>query len=309
MEKKYLFIGGAGFIGSHLIREMAQAQGSPDITVLEPEEADTSRLIGSNVRLVRGTLDDTPLIEHIIRRHAITTVVHLVSRMTPGSDEDAYKQELECVVLPTISLMALCARENIRLVYFSSCAVYGEGSATPTRESTPLRPVSFYGKSKRIIETNLRFAHHAEGLRYLILRPSNPYGPGQRADRGQGLVAVAMKRAAAGQPVTIWGDGSAVRDYIYIEDVVKAVAAILRAGAENEAINISSGEGLSVREVLGYVEDVAQTRLAIKYVAARNGDVRRIVLDNSRMRQYCDKPLTSIRRGMRKLRDGLGIRD
>lgn len=297
----FLFIGGAGFIGSAIIKEMLVQNDCAHIVVLEPPHADTSRLNGSKLEIIRGTLQDTEHIDRIITDHGITRIVHLVSAMTPASGYEDYMQELYAVVRPSIRLMELCARRGIGFVYFSSGgAVYGESTnGLPLREDAPLRPISYYGLSKRLMESNVRFEHRVNGLQYLILRPSNPYGHGQRTDGKQGLIAVTLGKVLEGQPVTIWGDGSALRDYIYIDDLAKAVCAIMRSCAVNEAINIGSGTGLTVKDVLGFVGDMVDKPLYVQYDSARKQDVSRVILDTTRMMQIYTMPLTSTRKGIK----------
>lgn len=299
--KNYLFIGGAGFIGSSIIKQIAKCDGSPNITVIEPPEADVARLKGVNVRLVRGTISDTWLIEQLIVRHHVGTVVHLVSGIgNDGTDED-YQRELRQVVQPTIELAKLCGERHVRLVYFSSGgAVYGESAdGCSHRETDTPNPKSYYGMAKLIVESNLRFYHRISGLQYLILRPSNPYGPGQNTHGRQGLIAVALGRARDGQTLTVWGDGSQVRDYIYIDDLAKAVCAVMESGVQNETINIGGGEGLSVGDVIAHINDVCPQPLRVEYAQERQGDVAASVLDVARMRQFWHQPLTPIRSGIR----------
>lgn len=300
MENNYLFIGGAGFIGSAIIRQLQQNEGSPRITVLEPPHADISRLKGCNVRLVRGTLHDTELIDRLIADNHIGTVVHLVSTMVPCSTYDDFMTELFTVARPSIRLMELCAKRDVRLVYFSSGgAIYGESEdGKPFKESDKLNPISYYGLSKLLIEANIRFEHRVNGLRYLIMRPSNPFGPGQMTDGRQGLIATALGKIQAGHPVTVWGDGSAVRDYIYIDDLAKAACAVMRSCAINEAVNLGSGEGLSVKDVLGYINDVVARPVNLLFENMRKCDVTSVVLDTTRMRQIYPMPLTKMRKGI-----------
>jgi len=297
-----LFLGGAGFIGSAIIREMLdQADGQSkgrDIIVLEPPHADISRLRNCGVTMVRGTVQDTELIDRLVTEHQITRIVHLVSTMTPASSFVDYLQELYTVVRPTIRIMELCARRGVQLIYFSSCAIYGNSTdGNPFRENAPLNPISYYGMSKLIVESNIRFEHRVNGLDYLILRPSNPYGHGQNMKAQQGLIAVAIGKILAGQPITIWGDGYAVRDYICIDDLAKAVCAIMQT-VKNEAMNIGSGDGKTVRDIIGYIDDVVLDSIKVQYGASRKSDVSRVVLDTTRMRQFYRQPLTPIRQGI-----------
>lgn len=300
MAENYLFIGGAGFIGSSIIRQMLQQENHPNITVLELPHANISRLKECDVNLVHGTLDDTDLIEQTIIDRRITSIVHLVSAMTPGSSYEDYLTELRTVVRPTIRLLELCSSHHVRLVFFSSCAVYGESEdGKPFRETDRLKPISYYGLSKQIIEANIRFEHRINGLQYLIFRPSNPYGIGQNMHAKQGIVAVAIGKLLNRQPITIWGDGSAVRDYIYIDDLALAVTKILRSCAINEAINIGSGEGLSVKDILGHLSDVATEPVRTQNAPSRKSDVTSVLLCNDRMLRIAPIRLTSTRSGIR----------
>lgn len=294
----YLFIGGAGFIGSAVIRQLL-LKDSPTVIVLEKPSADISRLRDCHVTIVRGELSDTDMIDRLIVEHRITRIIHLVSTMTPSSGYDDYLEELRTVVRPTIRLLDVCVRRDVQIVYFSSCAIYGNGASEPIRENEPLAPISYYGLSKLLIETNIRFNHRTDGLRYLILRPSNPFGPGQRTNAKQGIVAVAVSKSLLGHPFTVYGDGSAVRDYIYIDDMAKAVCAVMRADKESEAVNIGSSRGYTVNDILAFVGDVVPSKLTVQHAGSRKNDVSSIVLDTSRMREFYHMPLTPIREGIR----------
>ena len=300
MRENFLFIGGAGFIGSHMVRQLV-GRGGVGITVLEPEGADVSRLPDCHIRLVQGALQDIGLIDGIIYSDHITHVVHLVSTMTPGSDYNDYLKELAFVVRPTIRLIELCCRRNVKLVFVSSCAVYGTSTdGLAFREDSPLAPISYYGIAKLLIESNIRFSRRTNGLNYLILRLSNPYGCGQKTDKKQGLIAVCMERMRTGQSLTVWGDGSAVRDYMFIDDMSDAAVSVI-FGAENRAVNIGSGEGLTVNDVLGYVADITGSKLKTWHAPGRKCDASYVVLDTTVMRQFYRKPLTPMRKGIRRI--------
>ena len=121
MSKNILFIGGAGFIGSSLIKRLVQSPESDwQIHVMEPVFANTSRLEGVNINIHKGTLSDFDFVQSIIASQHITTIVHLVSTMVPGSSYEDYKKEFENVIFPTVRLMQLCSKKGIKFIYFSS---------------------------------------------------------------------------------------------------------------------------------------------------------------------------------------------
>ena len=293
------FIGGAGFLGSGIIETMLKTSQCK-VVVLEPLYANVSRLDGLNVTLLRGNLSDLDLIEIVLKQHHIDKVVHLVSTMVPGCGYDEYKQEFENVIFPTIRLMQLCSRMNIQFVFFSSGGtVYGERKTLePFVETDPKEPISYYGLSKQMIENSIQFEHRVSGLNYLIFRPSNPYGHGQNIHGRQGLIAVALGRILEGEPITIWGDGSSVRDYIYIDDLTHIVSVLINSGIMNKIINIGSGEGHSVNQIVAILKEVVSEEVKVDYTPSRKNDVSNIILSNEELYKYVDFKLTPLKEGI-----------
>lgn len=300
-----LILGGAGFIGALMVRRFLDGYR---VVVLEPEGADVSRLepLTGRFELVRGTLDDTSQIEEIIDRYGVDIAAHLVSTMIPGSSLEHFQRETASVVNPSAGLFRLCAQKGVRLVYFSSGGtVYGNGCGRPHREDDALKPVSYYGLSKSIMEDMIRFEHRRSGLDYLILRPSNAYGPGQKPGGKQGLIAVAAGKAIEGEPLQVWGDGSAVRDYIFVDDLADAVYRLVRQGVSCETVNVGSGKGHTVNEVLDILRKHLGRELKAEYTEKRGVDVDSIVLDCSRLRSYIDFHPTGLEEGIKLFTDSI----
>lgn len=303
MKEGILFIGGAGFIGSAVIKEwIAGNKGNRRVIVLEPPLANVSRIEGISVELLRGNISDIDLIETIIKSNDIRKVVHLVSTMVPGCGYDEYKQEFENVIFPTVRLMQLCSRLDVQFVYFSSGGtVYGERKTLqPFVETDPKEPISYYGLSKQMIENSILFEHRMSNLRYLILRPSNPYGHGQNLHGRQGLIAVALGKILAGEPITIWGDGSSIRDYIYIDDLAKVVVKLLKTDVSNMTINIGSSKGYSVKEIIKVLSEIAEEDIRVEYTPSRRNDVSNMVLDTSMLKSLVNIKLTPLEEGVKK---------
>ena len=225
-------------------------------------------------------------------------------RKLPGSNFEDYRREFTNVLYPSVRLMEFCCEKNIKFVYFSSGGtVYGDrkGDIVPFKENDPMAPISFYGWSKQMMENSIHFMHRTQKLNYLIIRPSNPYGKGQNLHGKQGLIAVALGKILAGEKIQVWGDGSAVRDYIYIDDLGKAVADVLMNDSiVNETINIGSGVGYSVNEIINCLRKVADEEVKVEYVAARNVDVSSVVLDTSLLRNLIDFNPIDIEEGITK---------
>lgn len=297
--KRLLFLGGAGFLGSNIIKTTLQ-KGSAKVFVLEPSFANVSRLDGEDVQIYRGELSDIDFVQSIIEANQIDTVVHLVATIIPGSTFEDYKREYQHVIFPTIELMQICAQRQIRFVYFSSGGtVYGNRTdMTPFKETDAMAPISYYGWSKQMMENSILYVHRTTGLKYLIVRPSNPYGHGQNIHAKQGLVAVALGKILAGEPITVWGDGSNVRDYIYIDDLCEAVVQLLEKEVCNTTINIGSGQGASINDIIHVLKEVVSEEVKVDYQPARSVDVSHMILDTTRLQQYVNLKITPLREGI-----------
>lgn len=295
-----LLIGGAGFIGSNLIKTLSKENYS--IYVLEPEGANTDRLKNTNINLLKGSLSDCNYVRGIIEKNGIEIVVHLVSTLIPGSSYEDYKEEYKRMIFPSIELMELCAEKGVKFVYFSSGGtIYGNrNDVFPFIEQDPMAPISYYGWSKQMMENSILFMHRTKGLNYLIVRPSNPYGHGQNLYGKQGLVAVAIGKILKGEPVDVWGDGSAVRDYIYIDDLAKVFAQLIEKDVKNTTLNVGSGRGYSVNDVLAFLKIVTQKDFKINYQNPRPVDVSNMVLDLKNLKQYVDIEFTPFMEGIKK---------
>lgn len=299
--KKILFIGGAGFIGSTLIRGILTNLKDAQIFVMEPCFANVSRLNGMNVTIYRGELSDFDNVESIIRSQRIDTIVHLVSTLIPGSGYEDYKREIQNVAFPTMRLTQLCSEMNIKFIYFSSGGtVYGNRvDSIPFKENDERNPISYYGLTKLMLENNILFEHRTLGLRYLIVRPSNPYGHGQALNGKQGFIAVALGKILSGQSIEIWGDGSSVRDYIYIDDLGEIFSQLIENGIENTIVNIGSGVGYSVNQIIDVLKKNVDEPVNVEYKSARSADVSTMILSTNRLRSYVNVKLTAIEDGVR----------
>lgn len=296
-----LFIGGAGFIGSSLVHRFNKSE-KYHIFVVEPAGANVSRLDGLEVDIIRESLANVEAVERVIAEKRIDTVVHLVSTLIPGSDYEDFKRELTDMVFPSIRVMEYCARNNVKFVYFSSGGtVYGNRSTMqPFVETDEMAPISYYGWSKQMMENGILFKARTQGLRYLIVRPSNPYGHGQNLHGKQGLVAVAIGKLLDGEPVEVWGDGSAIRDYIYIDDLAEVFFQLIDRDVCNETVNIGCGRGYSVNDVLAFLKIISKEDFKIVYKNARPVDVSNMVLDIAKMRRLTNVELTPMLEGMSK---------
>lgn len=299
---KILLLGGGGFIGTNLARDLAS--NGDEVIVASP----SAKLPNApGIRAVQLALEDTAAFEQLLKEKP-QTVIHLASRLLPSSGAEEFFRELEEVSIPTKKLIWTLAREDIKFVYFSSGGtVYGNVPNERAREHDQLNPVSFYGHAKVDLEIYVEYMHRAAGLRYVIFRPSNAYGPYQSADRPQGLISALFAKFVRQEPLQVWGDGSSVRDYIYVDDLTHSVVRILNSGIENMTLNVGSGCGRSLLEVVNCFETVLGARIPLDFAKPRPGDIPRIVLDVSRLARLGAWRSRSLEDGIRGYARHLGL--
>lgn len=298
--KNILFIGGAGFIGSNLIRYLIHSRTDYNIHVLEPPFANVSRLEGMDLTVHRGELMRLDFIKSIFSVYCIDTVVHLASTLIPGSTYQDFLQEFQRIIFPSIEIMEECAQRKVKFVFFSSGGtVYGNREDTSAfKETDGMAPISYYGWSKQMLENSILFKHRTVGLDYVILRPSNPYGHGQNLNGKQGLVAVALGKALTGEPLEVWGDGTSLRDYIYIDDLCKIFKQLFDQNISCSTLNLGSGEGFSVNDILKLIGSITGRSIKVVYRSERMADVSHVVLDVSELRHCVNIQFTPLSKGI-----------
>lgn len=214
----------------------------------------------------------------------VNTVFHLVSTTQPQSSNDDPAFDVQSNLLATLGLLEqLRTHPEITLVFISSGGtVYGTPQRTPIPETHPTDPTCSYGIVKLAIEKYLALYRILHGLEFRILRLANPYGPGQEANRAQGVVGTFLSRVAHDESIEVWGDGSVVRDYLYIGDAVSAILQAAQYRGPERIFNIGSGRGHSVREIIGAVERTTSKAARVRYTAARKFDIPVSILDIAR---------------------------
>jgi UDP-glucose 4-epimerase len=289
---------GAGFIGAAVARAIA-AQGSP-VTVLTRATNSPPPLHDAAIRVVLGDATDPAALDAALLDAG--SVVFCAGAALPAEAESDPAGELTQAAQPLLAtLEALRRRRGVRLLFCSSGGtVYGEPDQIPVHESHPLRSESAYGMAKVTAEHYLQLYASRHGVPTTALRCANVYGPGQVPFRSQGLVATLLASAATGREVVVFGDGSAVRDYVYIDDVAQATVELLEHDDLPAAINVGTGVGTSVEALLQIVERTVGRPLRVRHEPARPSDLRRVVLDVTRLRSLVPFDAVSIVEGLER---------
>ena len=301
MNDRVLVVGAGGFVGRHLVHILS-SRGEEVIAISRrPANHDVEGVESVNAELI-----EPERYAKLLDR--CRGVVYLASRSTPGSSAGRPVDEVRGNLLPLATLLqAMQSKPHVELLYLSSGgSLYESTPDEPATEAAQTQPRSYHGAAKIAAEYLIHAWCQQYGGRATLLRPSNIYGPGQIERPGFGIVPACFGRVARGETLPVWGDGSIVRDYLYIDDFVGLCLAILAspmlAGAR--ILNASSGTGVSLNELLRAIEQVTGKPLARSYEPDRPVDARQIVMDSAMARdRYGWVPATPLEEGLRKTWD------
>lgn len=296
MNMNILVTGGSGFIASHVVDALAAQGHSVSVLDLRPRQYSAPP---PNSVFVPGSFADEATLGAALRDHAITHVVHAgwAIPKTPGD----LAQDEQDNVLPTLRLIEACRKNAVRRVlFFSSAGVYGVPAQERVDETHATNPISTYGAAKLACEKYVQVARHLHGLEYVIARPSSIYGPGQDPNRRLGVINIFVNKALRGQPVTLRGDGSSLRDYLFISDAASAIAQMTLADeAANRVFNLGHPQGCTLQELVDEIAQALGRPVAITREPPAKFEIPRMALDATRLREALGwQPRVSLREGI-----------
>jgi UDP-glucose 4-epimerase len=307
---KAVLLGGSGFIGTHLAAALT-ADGQ-DVLICDerppvPGFADPHQgsvwveadVYTADSGLLAQALQDADVVYHLAWRHL------------PAASNQQMEAEAQANVPGTLRLLRLCVEAGVgRLVFFSSGGtVYGPAQYLPIPETHPTEPLTAHAISKLAVEKYLALFDRLHGLDYVILRPGNPFGPGQSPAGGQGVIAAFLARTAAGLPLEVWGDGSVTRDYFYVGDLARAALLAGQTPHSRTVYNVGSGVGRSLRDLIAGIEQmlgrtskIPVRGLEVHWLPGRVSDAPVNVLDVSKARRLLGwEAETPFEEGLRRM--------
>ena len=276
---KVLVTGGAGFIGSHIV-ELLLGEGY-EVVVIDNFLTGRKEYVPPTIKLYKMNIT-SPQIEKIFAKERPDFVMHLAAQIDVTKSIQNPVKDAEHNILGTIRILQCCQKFKVRkIVFSSSCAVYGETADSSITESFPIQPLSFYGLSKYMSEMYIQFFQSFYGVAFTILRYANVYGPRQAATGEGGVIATFLRKIIDGETPVIYGSGEQTRDFVYVKDVARANLLSLQAG-HNEIVNIGTNQKTSINQLVHLMGQLQAVDISPVYQAQREGDIQNSLLNNAR---------------------------
>ncbi len=283
----HLILGGSGFIGSHITKKLIDLKKKIIILDLKEPNYQIFNLNQDFIIYIPGTFNDTDLLTKIFEQYSIECVYHTVSTILPNSKSNNMEQVINENLISTINLLNIMQVSNVNKIVFISSggSIYGANGQAVNSETHDCNPLNVYGWMKLSIEKYIKLFHHHSGINYLLIRPSNVYGIGQNPESNLGLIAVNVNKAMKNQNFEVWGDGEIIRDYIHVQDLVEAIVTLIQFDKWNETLNVGSGKGFSINQVLSNIIEITGSKSKINYTKGRKVDVAKNILNIQKIQE------------------------
>lgn len=295
---RVLVSGGAGFIGSNLVDKLINL--GHNVCIIDNLSTGNINNVNKKAQLYINDILD-PNVSKIFEKERFDIVYHLAAQINVQKSIMNPIFDSNVNICGTINIINNCVNYNVKkIVYSSSAAVYGHPQYLPIDEIHVIRPISYYGLSKYTAEEYIRVFSNLNNLDFTILRYANVYGIRQDPKGEGGVISTFMNSLLKKQPLYIFGDGSALRDYIFVEDIVDANIAALSSGGK-ERFNIGTGVYTSVKELAENMIDIIGLKCNIEYASARKGDIVNSYFNISKAKNKLNWiPKFSLKDGLKK---------
>ena len=297
---RILVTGGAGFIGSNVVDRFIES--GHEVGVFDDLSSGFKEFVNPKAKFYPGDLADVAAVEACIADFRPEIVDHHAAQIDVRKSVSDPVFDARVNVLGSIGLLQACTRHGVRKVVYASTggALYGEGRELPATEDHPVNPEAPYGASKHTVEHYLYIWKLLHGLDFTVLRYPNVFGPRQNPHGEAGVNAIFIGLMLEGKRPRIFGDGNAVRDYLFVSDVVAANVLALEKGS-GEMLNIGTGVGTSVNDIVRELQTILGFKEDAIHEGPRAGEIQRIYLDASRAKQVLGwTPTVSFAEGLRR---------
>lgn len=294
-----LVTGGAGFIGSHVADACISSGHS--IFIIDDLSMGKREYLNSNAKFLKMDIRDEK-VQEVFQKEKFDVLIHHAAQMDVRKSVEDPLFDASINILGTLNLLENCQSSGVRKFIFASTggAIYGEQDYFPADETHPVRPCSPYGVSKLSIEKYLNYYHVVYGLNYICLRYANVYGPRQNPHGEAGVVAIFTSKMLAGEQPVINGDGKQTRDYVYVEDVVKANLSALSYN-DSGIFNIGTGIETDVNQLFNMLKEYSHSKSREIHGPPKKGEQQRSVLDYSMAKNALSwRPSIGLSEGLRK---------
>jgi UDP-glucose 4-epimerase len=297
---KILVTGGAGFIASH-IADAYIAEGH-EVAIVDDLSRGNERNLNPKAKFHLGSILDREFLRQVFECEKPDAINHHAAQMDVrrGVKEPIFDASVN--ILGSLNLLELAVEYHTKkIIYISTAgAAYGEPQTLPVAENHPINPITPYGISKHTVEHYLFTFRFLYGLDYTVLRYGNVYGPRQSSKGEAGVFAIFCEQMIGGIQPVIYGDGTKYRDYVFIEDAVRANVAALTSGS-GDIFNIANGKPTTDYEIFAMIRDLLGVRIEPKYAAIRPGEIEKIIMDISKAETSLGwKPVVSMADGARQ---------
>ena len=295
LPQRVCVLGGTGLLGAAVASQFRDAGSKVTIVARHPF-APGRQVEGCEA--IEGDAANAELLAEVVEQ--VDHIVYAIGSSNPGESNLDPPADVARTLPPFVQLLeSLRRRPEPRLTFFSSGGtVYGEPARIPVSEDARCEPITSYGVTKLCAEHYIGMYRHLYGIRANILRVSNAYGSRQRAERGQGAIGAFLNAVRAGETIRIFGDGTVVRDYVYVDDVARATVALAERGSAASVVNVGSGTGHSLLQLIDIVRSTTGIDPVVQFGPPRSFDVRSIVLDVSRLASLVDWRPTKLEEGV-----------
>lgn len=286
-------------MGSHLVDQLVE-QGH-QVTCFNRFSDGTKKYTSENVTQHIGDFMNVADVTSALKGQEY--VFHFISTTTPATAENDPTLDIKTNIASSVDLLSRCVEQGIKKVFFASTggAIYGDHKEALINEESSTLPLSPYAIGKLTIENYLRYFHKKFGLEYVVLRISNPYGTRQGLTKKQGVIPIFLRTLIEEKPLSIYGDGEMIRDYVYIKDAVRMICEIADSENKHKVYNIGAGTGYSVNQLVEYITEVTGRTPVLNHIETPSTFVEKVVLDTNRFNsEFKSRPITDIKDGIKQ---------